>query len=136
MGAPCKHGHQGLRWVSTRYCVECDRLRASKWGKGRKRIRPRGEKSDVRKARDEAKRIGAKCYMGAPCAHGHSGERYTSNALCVECGRAKAMEQYDAGETDHNEARRENAFLAEWYPEEFDRQGWRRGKVMEWQDEI
>lgn len=84
--------------------------------------------------REAAKAAGQKFYIGEPCEHGHSGERYVSNMVCVECGQKRAMEQHDAGEDLHNKARRKNAFLAELYPEEFDRRGWRRGKVMEWQD--
>lgn len=85
--------------------------------------------------RAAARAAGDKTYLGGPCIHGHRGERYTKNALCVDCQRKRALVQHDEGVHRHNEARRENAFMAEFYPEEFDRQGWRRGKVMEWQDE-
>ena len=30
----------------------------------------------------------AKTYLGAPCAAGHVGERYSTNRNCVECARA------------------------------------------------
>lgn len=120
-GRACKRGHT-WRLVSTDRCIDCG-----------KRVR-KYEAHPRDSARAVARASGEKFYHGPPCVHGHSGERYTANALCVECGRAKALEQEAAGETAHNEARRENAFLAEWYPEEFDRAGWRRGKVMEWQD--
>lgn len=76
---------------------------------------------------------GAKFYMGQPCAHGHAGMRYVSNKMCVECAKARALGQAEAGEDKNNLARRENAFLAEWYPEEFDRQGWRRAATQTWQ---
>lgn len=32
-----------------------------------------------------AKAKGLKRYIGAPCIHGHSGERYSRNGSCVEC---------------------------------------------------
>jgi hypothetical protein len=33
----------------------------------------------------KAKSQGKKRYMGQPCIHGHSGERYVRNNTCVEC---------------------------------------------------
>jgi hypothetical protein len=38
--------------------------------------------------KEEAVARGAKTFLGAPCRHGHPGERYASNGLCVECQRA------------------------------------------------
>ena len=29
-GEPCKHGHPGLRYASTRGCVECMRIQSAK----------------------------------------------------------------------------------------------------------
>lgn len=48
----------------------------------------------------EAKALGLKRYFGTPCIHGHSGERYVRNHVCVECHRAdkkKAASQKPKG---------------------------------------
>lgn len=118
-GRPCRRGHT-WRWVANDRCVDCMR-QVRKY-----EAHPREKVAQVAIA------AGAKFYMGQPCAHGHAGMRYVSNKMCVECAKARALVQEDAGEHAHNEARRHHAFMAEWYPEEFDRQGWRRGKTTDW----
>lgn len=54
--------------------------------------------------RKQALAAGAKFYMGKPCRHGHSGERYTSTNACRACmsawnvtrpPRRKAVEHED-----------------------------------------
>lgn len=38
---------------------------------------------------------GDRFYMGAPCAHGHDGRRYTSTGGCVECRKKAANDRHE-----------------------------------------
>jgi hypothetical protein len=40
----------------------------------------------------EARRLGAIRYWGAPCVWGHSGERYTKTGNCLECQRGRSYD--------------------------------------------
>jgi hypothetical protein len=44
--------------------------------------------------RQQAKAEGRRTFQGNPCVHGHSGERYASNNMCVECLKAHAANYY------------------------------------------
>jgi hypothetical protein len=35
-------------------------------------------------------------YLGPPCRHGHSGERYTATGKCTECQRSQLLARYRA----------------------------------------
>lgn len=50
-------------------------------------------RAELIRARKEALESGAITYQGAPCAHGHSGIRYTANRLCVSCAKARRKRQ-------------------------------------------
>lgn len=69
-------------------------------------------------------------YFGKPCARGHSGERLSSNRQCVMCNRANAANVREARKAAKAQGlargRDELSMIAIWYPEEFDRSGWRR----------
>lgn len=67
-GNPCKRGHSGLRFVTSRGCVEC----------AAERNAGAHFETDSRK------------FYGKPCKHGHNGLRYKKAGLCVHCACAKA----------------------------------------------
>jgi hypothetical protein len=71
-------------------------------------------------ARQKARAEGKKRYRGAPCVHGHEGERYTSSGTCVECQSASNARQ-DPVRQKANQARwkrenreRVNAYYRAW----------------------
>jgi len=80
-GTPCRHGHDGVRYVTGRNCVECVRIARGGWLKTRKR-------SDANMTLAlEAENVGRTTYRAnRPCRHGHS-ERYVASNNCVECNR-------------------------------------------------
>jgi hypothetical protein len=57
--------------------------------------------------RAEAKALGLKRYMGPPCKHGHSGERYTCNGDCVGCKPDKVRAWQAAHADQYREQRRQ-----------------------------
>lgn len=79
---PCKHGHVGLRLVSTQQCCECLRIRKAamadpararqkKWSGWRRKI---------------ASQLGKTHYFsGYPCVKGHTGPRLVSTRQCAQC---------------------------------------------------
>jgi hypothetical protein len=71
-------------------------------------------------AREAARILGEPTYHGQPCAHGHSGQRYTSNKHCFECHALRT----DYGDSNRD-AIRHNTILTMLYPQEFDAMGWR-----------
>jgi hypothetical protein len=44
-------------------------------------------------SRSEALAMGSPRYIGRPCVHGHSGERYANHGGCVECSRVGAEQR-------------------------------------------
>lgn len=85
-------------------------------------------------AREAARSAGALTYQGGPCRSGHSGERYTGNAVCVMCSGQRdqrrvapaAARQLDLSLRGAEGAVWLNTYLAIYAPEEFARGGWRR----------
>lgn len=73
-GNPCRRGHSGLRFVTSRGCVECVRDR-------------------MLTIRAEAVITGVKTKMGKPCIHGHDGLRYVKGGACVACAKYRAEKQ-------------------------------------------
>ena len=49
----------------------------------------------ARQARATARALSARTYTGQPCNRGHV-TRYTANALCVTCAKARRAEQTQA----------------------------------------
>lgn len=78
----CKHGHSGLRLVSTQQCVECLRLRKlAQTDQERVRLMRRGNH-----LRRFAGNLGKTRYTSkVPCKRGHEGVRLVSTRQCVEC---------------------------------------------------
>ena len=50
----------------------------------------RGRPNEFADERSTAWHRGENTYMGSPCVHGHSGERYTGSNSCVECHRIRS----------------------------------------------
>jgi hypothetical protein len=46
-------------------------------------------KSGGIRARNAAREVGLKAYLGCPCLRGHRGVRYTSSGACIQCYRIK-----------------------------------------------
>lgn len=110
-GVPCARGHVAARYVSTRVCVECNRIdcqrrvvaKAAASGRPYKSIQQiqaqaarrreadaRRRESSVRymasRARREAMEKGYVTYLSPrPCPKGHTGLRYTLRGSCVAC---------------------------------------------------
>lgn len=103
-GKPCKYGHSGLRYVSNKKCLDCDRARSK--GRSAVYVHPVNKLFDldpveylkgepVAISRQVATSSGWKYYRGKPCCAGHV-IRYTSSAVCFECRRVKnALNQKD-----------------------------------------
>ena len=68
-------------------------------GSGRGPHRATGRKTGrpPNAARAAAIKAGARTYVGRPCAHGHSGLRYTVQSICVECQRARKAAKQGGG---------------------------------------
>ena len=90
-GVACKRGHQGIRYVSSRKCVECS-LEDT--------IRYKAEKKERRKkklsAYDWAVREGHKTYIGAKCEKCGHERRKVADRECFYCERsAKTLKSFD-----------------------------------------
>lgn len=81
-GRPCRHGHDGLRYVSTGVCVPC-RLGHDPGARVPRKVK--GAILDQRRV--DAKRAGLPTYMGELCRRGHDGLRWTTGGSCIECTR-------------------------------------------------
>jgi hypothetical protein len=80
-GAPCKHGHDGIRYTKGHSCIECIRIARGGWKKSRRR-----SAMNMTLAL-EAESLGRTTYnANRPCRHGHF-ERYVASNNCVECNR-------------------------------------------------
>ena len=112
-GVPCKHGHTCERFVSSKGCLICNRLRGRKpensgrsrayHFKNRDTILPKMRERErrrsfaknpdrctrnrtAREAKATAKKLGLSQYFtGIPCKHGHISPRFVSNNQCTEC---------------------------------------------------
>lgn len=71
-GNPCKRGHSGLRFVTSRGCVECARERNAGLYCGG---------------------VEGGTFVGKPCPNGHPGLRYVKGQKCVHCARARSAVQ-------------------------------------------
>ena len=81
-GKPCKHGHLSERSIDNG-CLECVRL------KSKRRYTP---KPKTKSPRQIAIENGETTYFtGKPCKHGHVCPRWTSNCICVECHKPRAV---------------------------------------------
>ena len=58
-----------------------------------------------------AKVVGEKTYIGKPCPHGHSGERYVRNSDCVECRRVAKRRAERSKWHDLKSGKEKNAVL-------------------------
>lgn len=82
-GAECKHGHDGVRYVSTGSCVACHGLNA----KAPRLVGSVG-RLDLARDKDVALRMGDQLYVGTPCEVGHQtghGIRWVVSDACIEC---------------------------------------------------
>lgn len=72
-GLPCCYGHDGIRYVKSGACRECQR-------------NPGLSLNKVYQERREQARVAGKTrYLGKPYKHGHSGERWVRDSTCIEC---------------------------------------------------
>lgn len=78
----CKHGHLGVRLVSTRQCCKCLQIRKhSQVERG-----PAIEKKKKELKRKIARNMGQTYYFtGLPCGKGHIVNRLVSNGQCTQC---------------------------------------------------
>jgi hypothetical protein len=74
-GRPCARGHVAARHTQSGNCLACQR----------EQVTPDRSLSLAREARAVAQLTGANVYIGRPCKHAHSGERYTKSGACVAC---------------------------------------------------
>lgn len=78
----CKHGHLGMRLVSTRQCCKCLQIRKhSQVERG-----PAIEKKKKELKRKIARNMGQRHYFtGLPCGKGHIVKRLVSTGQCTQC---------------------------------------------------
>lgn len=80
-GAPCKHGHSGLRYTKGAQCIDCMGIRRGKV------ITPRGRSNVNHTLSLTAASSGNTTYVPEkPCKIGHS-LRYVNSNNCVECDK-------------------------------------------------
>lgn len=114
-GKPCKYGHVSPRFTSSKYCLECNRLRREY--KTRWKYKNEEPKRQARLKREEAQRKELSKKLGRPvitksqakargfhtyftgkaCHKGHIAERSVTYGYCMECekNRSKHRLRYD-----------------------------------------
>lgn len=79
--------------------------------------------------------LGAKTYLGPPCAHGHAGTRHTANGACVMCAASRkrsSVQRIRLRLADEEQGPGEAttpwlcSYLAIYHEQDFDRAGWKR----------
>ncbi len=86
-GKPCKRCGGTLRYDSSANCVNCAKGDANaRYELDIGKVPPRRKS---RLAVERTRVTGETTFIGNPCSHGHSGERYTIGQTCVECGRLR-----------------------------------------------
>ena len=89
-GAPCKHGHPGLRFSSDHQCVCC---RRSRYVKRDRPSRSKPPEPVIATSPAQAKLLGHRKYHGRPCKCGAT-VRYAVNSRCVACACEQEMRRH------------------------------------------